>query len=351
MSRLSWLVLCLSLCIVGCEKNSYENYADMNKIPMQTVCVGRMLVDLPQGKLDWQQHFDYAKVQRLPTTIDTIDSFWNLVEQNKNKLSNQKHRTDTNMLSGYKKVDKNSAMLLHRNSKYDISGYDLDRYLWLGNWGYKFESKALLANNERTQFTQFDKFSSQLKSHSDATASRTAGFCIDSAVVTGKIGPIWSGPSIQVKQWKGVSVSAGAREDDGSREPLPWQKNRSQPTIPTAFDDWEMINEWASESKRSDADDRVVSFDTKRKRKKEIAGMEGQEIVIHAKLANGQNYYRFEWDSINDDSRKNNSGFSLSLNAGAKQYTSNYQAPPHEENLLALWDAMLSSLRPRSGAH
>ena len=68
------------------------------------------------------------------------------------------------------------------------------------------------------------------------------------------------------------------------------------------------------------------------------------------KLANGQEYYRFEWDSTGNAANPNKTGVSFSLFAGNKDYVPDYVAPPPQDDLLALWDAMLGSLKPRPGA-
>lgn len=337
------ILLALFLLIAACNGHEkHENHADLNKIPMQTVCMGRMFVEMPQGKLNWIQHFDFAKVKRLPATIDTSHKFWSAVVKKKDKLLSQDQRMDNSMLSGYKKINAYAAMLLHRDSKYDISGYNLDRYLWLGDWGYHFESKALLANNERNKFTQFDEFVGQLTPISNTAPPEKSGFCIDSALVKGKIGPIWANAATEVKRWKGVRVSVGTSEDDGSREPLSWQKDKKVLSPRTPFED---LN-----SRKSHVPDNQASFTVIRQQNKELSGMKGEETAFKVTLDNGQKYYKFVWRTIDKESSENKTGFGFQLSAGDYYYTTNYHEPPDQEELLALWDTMLVSLKNRPDA-
>lgn len=345
------IVAVLAMAMAACSHEMNKDYAAMNKIPMHTVCVGRMLVNLPEGgQMDWQQHFDYAQVLRLATSVNDASAFWAMVEKKKNALASEKHNTEPSLLSGYLKVGDDAAMLLHRESASDVYGYDLDRYLWLGHWGYWFESKALFDNSQKNQFSTFDKAFKQLVPINNLQPPKEPGFCIDGALVTGKIGPIWSGVSSSIKGWKNISVNAGASEDDGTRAKFSWEKVDHPLPTSTPFDDLEMFKSWADESKRSDDDDRVISFEVLRKENRQLAGMPGEEIAVKATLANGQEWYRFEWSSANDATRSRKSGFSLGLEAGAKDYTPRYAPPPPQDDLLGLWDAMSSSVKPRSDA-
>jgi hypothetical protein len=345
------IVAVLAMATAACSHETNKDYAAMNKIPMHTVCVGRMLVNLPEGgRMDWQQHFDYAQVSRLASSVNDTDAFWVMVEKKKSALASEKHNTEPSLLSGYLKVGDDAAMLLHRESASDVYGYDLDRYLWLGHWGYWFESKALLDNSQKNQFSTFDKALKRLVPINNFHLPQEPGFCIDGALVTGKIGPIWSGVSSSIKGWKNTSVNAGASEDDGARAQFSWEKVGRPLPIPTPFDDLEMFKSWADESKQSGDDDRAVSFEVLRKENRQLAGMRGEEIAVKATLANGQEWYRFEWNSPNDTTRSQKPGFAFGLEAGNKDYTPKYVPPPSQDDLLALWDAMLDSLKPRPGA-
>lgn len=76
-------------------------------------------------------------------------------------------------------------------------------------------------------------------------------------------------------------------------------------------------------------------------------------VVVHFKVeltVNGQEWYRFEWNYSGDAATPRKAGFAFGLEAGAKDYTPDYVAPPPQDDLLALWDAMLASLKPRPGA-
>lgn len=329
----------------------------MNKIPMRAVCVGRMMVDLPKGSpLEWQQQLDYAKVSKLPADINTIQKFDATVADRHSQLNRHTKDNPEGVIKRFSQISNDEYVLQYADPSIPAKintdpSVKTDRYLWLGNYGYVFNTGWLSLDEAASFLARIKDNFNKVVPISNYDPPAKAGFCIDSAMVVGKIGPIWSSPSANVPGWKGVSVDAGAREDDGSREPLPWQHGEHAPKLPDPFHILQMKQDWAKESAKSSDDDRVVSFDVLRKEEKSIAGLTGQETAIRIELANGQLYYRFDWNSTGDDSRPNKTGFSLDLEAGNYNYTPRYAPPPPKDDLLALWDAMLDSVTPRNGTH
>lgn len=356
--RTGWLAIVAAvLLLVGCTHRDNKDYAEMNKVPLQSVCVGRMLIGLPKGgKVDWQQQFDLARVSRLPYSINTANAFWYTVAGRKAKLEMKTKVHPNGNLRTYEKIGDNAVVFqfqdpeLPSNPDLTPNVYFTERYLWLGDWGYKYETGELFANDASGLLGLIKGTFSQVHPINNYRPVTEPGFCIDGARVAGKIGPIWSAATATITGWKDVVVDVSARENDGSRPKPSWERNAHAPAVRTEFQELDGIKEWAAASARSGNNDRVVSFDVLRRRDRPLAGMDGQEIAVKAKLADGQEWYRFEWNSLGDDQRPNKSGFSATLEAGDQQYTSNYSAPPPQEDLLALWDAMLDSLKPRPGA-
>lgn len=345
-----WIALAMfGMVMAACGRDTNKDYAVMNKIPMHTVCVGRMLVDLPRGgQMDWQQHFDRATVERLPLNIGTSNAFWSFVDQRKVELEKPTKARPNGTLGVYKKIGDHAVIMQFRDGEIaDLQGYYTERYLWLGHWGYKYKTGGLYDNQAAELLTEIETTFKQVEPISNFHPPQEPGFCIDGALVTGRIGPIWSAVSVAVKGWKGVFASAGASEDDGSRTAPAWERDHDAIPMPTPFEDLGMIESWAEESRQSGDSDRVVAFEVLRKGHRPLAGMSGEEMAVKARLANGQAWYRFEWSSLDDATRAQKSGFALGLDAGAKDYTPDYTPPPPQEDLLALWDAMLSSLKAR----
>ena len=165
----------------------------------------------------------------------------------------------------------------------------------------------MLYNDQKKRFSTFDKVFVQLEPINNAKPLDKPGFCIDSALVKGKVGPIWSGVSVNVPQWRDVSVPQELVKMT-DHDPLLGQKVGRQLPVPTPYEMLGDREDFAKESEKSSDAARIVSFDVLRKRDKKIAGMAGQETAFRMELANGQKYYRFDWSSIKGATRLDKAG-------------------------------------------
>jgi hypothetical protein len=165
-------------------------------------------------------------------------------------------------------------------------------------------------------------------------------------------GPINSGPSLDVPGWKGVSISVDTGEGN----------------VPTEYDkdgddllkeDEERLKV-AQEIARKEGDpfgDVPLSFEIIRKRERVLSGYVGQETVSKFTFKNGVVQHRFYWATMTKG-KKDSAGHPaiwVNMKTGEDIPTSDggrapsRETPPDAE-LLAFWDAVLASLRPRPGA-
>jgi hypothetical protein len=127
-----------------------------------------------KGDLNWSQEFDDSKVSRLSFDIDTPESFWAFAEKRQRELANAQHDTEGHFLHLFKKVDTNSAILLFRESNIDVYGYNIERYLWLGHWGYLLKSG--IGSDGISQLDSLGKVLSLLTPIDIAAAPQSTGF-------------------------------------------------------------------------------------------------------------------------------------------------------------------------------
>src|SRR5699024_640844 len=136
----------LAAMLTACAGLKLDNkdYAAMNTIPLRTVCVGRMLVDLPRGNpLEWQQQFDYARVSKLPLTVRTKKAFEEYVQKRKAELEQPADVNPQGRLVKYAPVGNDAVIMLFRPEHVPDTYVYTERYLWLSHWGYKYETGAL----------------------------------------------------------------------------------------------------------------------------------------------------------------------------------------------------------------
>jgi len=315
----------------------------MNNIPLQTTCVGRLLIDLPKGGATaWHQQFDRAEVRRLENSAHSSDAFWSLVEKRRAQLESQSHRKESSLLTAYKVVGANAALLLHRESEIDDFGYDLDRYVWLGQHGYLFLTKAI-PNEQRELLDSYAKIFSHLAASESSDNIGKPGFCIDRALVIGNVGSILASVDSSIPDWKGVSLSIGTSER-GAASTL------GEELAVSPFADLAQA-EQEHDLMKGDAPGDVRAFTTLLRRERNAAGYPGQETGYRVTFNNERLAYQLEWQThLADGGSSERPAISVSLSFSDSSANENPNLlPPSEEKLFALWNAVLGSIRLRPG--
>lgn len=323
----------------------------MNAITLKTQCIGRLLVDLPyKAPLDWSQNIGRDAVARMPR-VNSQGALWKIIDQRKAELELAPHRTEKHLLSDFRKINPNTALLMYRDSDVDKYTYHIDRYLWLETSAYLF--KAEIANEEQSLVGKLSEVPALLKRIINDGSVREAGFCIDGALIAGRVeGAVNVAVNLNVPGWKGVSISVMTGEGN---QPTNYDKD--------AYDllngDEERFQEVQriARSQGDPAGEAPVSFDVIRKRDRVINGVVGQETVSKFVFKGGVVQHRFLWDVAykgqQDTAAK--PGIWVGMKTGEELPTPDggsapsHETPPESE-LLALWDAMLNSLRFRPGA-
>lgn len=341
----------LSLLLAACTPHAHDqDYAKMNPIPLQTYCVGRLLVDLPkQATFSWTQEFDDSKVSRLPSDINTPERFWNLVEKRRDELAAAPHDTEGHLLYRFDNPSTVSAIVLFRESNTDVYGYNIERYLWTGHWGHLFKSG--IANSDKGNLDHLVNTFNRLipidNRMNPPMAPQQAGFCIDGALVTGEVGRISAGPTLYMFGMKGVSISVNAVENFPPS---------SDPALNSAYGGVEdkqrqirmtreQIPGWSSDP------DSPKDFIVLRKREHSLHGIPGQEVVYRQIFNNDKRSYRFLWlDTQRSNNRLPSAGVQMDFTDEQDPAKPALPLPP-EDQMFALWDAVLSSVRLRPGAY
>lgn len=315
----------------------------MNKLPIRPVCVGRLQVELPiQGRQDWSQSFDEAKVYRLSSSIQTQEAFWEEVERRKNELASKAHDTEESLLSDFRKFENNAAMLLYRTSEVDVYTYKVERYLWLHDRGYRFEGGV--ATEDRSHVDRylgvFDRIQPNI-SDQDASAP---GFCIDGALVVGSLPQISANVRVDIHPWDKARLHVGVGESTTSSSGFEMTITGEQTADAKLRRQQEAAKIYADHAGEIDTYPR--EFDILRRRDRAVSGLEGREVVWRRELVNGALLYTFKWHTI--DARQGVEG-RLGVNIGldlGDEDAPNKPAPPEDE-MFALWDAVLASVKVR----
>lgn len=345
-----WLVAVALLVIVAGCGQAQEPIMEvpvmdpsMNKIPMRPVCVGRFQVDLPaQGRQEWSQSFDEARVYRLPSSIQTQEAFWGEVEGRKQELASQPHDTEDSLLSDFRRYGEKSAMLLYRTSEVDVYTYKVERYLWFDDWGYRFEG-GIAAKDKRDVGRYLDIFE-RIRPRDNLEATSAPGFCIDGALVVGSVSRLSASVDVKIPGWKRVAIGVGSSEAN----PPPSEvvtRDAEESSVDAELKRTQEVNAiYAPHA--GEIDTYPKEFDILRQHDRTVAGFVGREAVWRQKLNNGATLYNFVWHAV--DHRQGpggNLGGSISMDVGNEREPE--VEAPSEEDLFTLWDAVLASARVR----
>ncbi|AJQ88610.1 hypothetical protein EYC56_06385 [Xanthomonas oryzae] len=337
------------LALTGCGRqgpHQDKDYAAMNTIVMKPVCIGRFELSIPRdGERDWRTDVDWAEVTRLPFKLRTTEDFWGYVEARKQFLQSQKHDTEPSLLSLYEKVGDNAVILLNRQEPSNDVVYYLERYVWLGDRGYFF--KGLGEGDEiKAKLEGYKKILGRLVPHDGLERPVTNGYCINGATITGSIDRVDSYLSSRVRGWSDASLFIGTGEATalGAIPDTPGIDSREF----TASGSLEMEKEkYSALHSAMDANEpeRPVSFEVIRNQKRTVGKSPGEEVAWNVVYKNGAIVHHFLWKPDDASNTSRNPGITLGLDVGDDTMPSG-KGPP-EPQILALWDAVLDSVKPR----
>ena len=308
--------------------------SDMMSRSSSPVCVGKVQLALPNsGVASWSQSFDYSHVERM-RGAKTKEAFWDAVAAREAELRAMPHDSEDGRLGRTERIGDTAAILLYREHEASTLTHNMQRFLWLDGKGYMLQSTGAM----RPQFTEnlapFIEVFSRIHSSAEAAEPDMSDFCIDGAVVRGDIGRISAGVSVGISGWNHVALWAGATEGGAAsgRMVSPRDELRErQRTI-------RQVRRLEPDA-RSDPE-YPRDFDVLRSAARKAGRLDGEEVAWRERLNNGASIYVFLW-------RGQLPGTDHVVTVGmdvGDQYQPGEQ-PPAEDELIALWDETLGSLR------
>lgn len=299
-----------------------------NKIPLTSYCIGRSSITLPAGAaLHWSQAVDIFTIDR--DNSSSRDTFEAEVGARRSQLRAMSHDSEESRLSDFKQVNRDLSLILFRESEVSTHVYKVEAYYWPGPWGYKLSGE--IAREDRDYLQLLPGLASEIKVIQDPNSPVKAGFCIDggyidsaslrlSANVNGRIRG-WQSSSF----WFGVFENESAPGDEAAR--IDHELNREREAAKDVL---------SAEPEAANDPAFPKSIAVLRDGDRILAGLAGEELVWRKELGSGAVAYRFRWQAKGDFS----SGVAVGLDIGDD---SGIRSAPSEQDMFALWDAMLSS--------
>ncbi|WP_157515191.1 T6SS immunity protein Tli4 family protein [Luteimonas abyssi] len=296
----------------------------------ESVCVGSLQVSLPGQRITLSQSFDHARVELLPGVRD-VDAFRVRVEARAAELRALPHDTEQGRLGALAWQGDHAAILRYREHPASSRAWQIQRFLWLGDRGYVFDSvqamRPQFADDAARQGAVFEKLAPRTNGERDGL-----GFCIDGAVVRGDVGKISAGASTQATGAQHVRVWAGSVRHGQRGEAV------------SANDELAARREAIAQTRRLEPDaasdpEYPREFDVTRQQGRRVAGVTGEEAVWRERLNNGARRHVFRWTGRLNGTEN----VTIGMDVGDKFKPG--EAPPNEETLIALWDQILGSAK------
>lgn len=303
----------------------------------QTLCIGRFLIGLPANtsiNLGTAKTYEAGKIERTPRI--SLDEFEKRMHRREQELRALAHNTEgTRLKEVMRDPVKHSRIFLYRESEVASRTVEIHGYLWRDNQMFTFESGA---DNEFIAVGKQDmvRAMTSLKIRDNRTIPNEPGFCIDGALLPGKEFRFENvGASFEFSDYPGFIIGFGTRATDRPVDP-----------------DERLIARVLRSDKLASPDE-PPEITIRQTGKRQVAGLFAEELVRKFKSTKVDAMFMLGYaEHYPQPGRLDQPEITLRFELDpADPVTGQRHANlPSEEAVLALWDAILDSLRLRPGA-
>ena len=341
-SRRHFISILLAVALVGCTLISTPINAGEKKMTeltknMQQVCVGRFMIAIPTvARVNgWDQKVSFTKIETVTPPAPNRIAFDKKISQRISQLKTSPHETDGFLFKNKIQLSPDSELLVYRQNEF-ASLFLLDVFLWRPALEMKFY-------NETTNkyFTEgIDQISKVVKNFTPTPTSDITqlppGLCIEQGIITGST-------------FRAEEVAVSGRIDEYPGLGFSFYTQ----TYGRTYDDPTMLERNSHSFGLGDWIGKTASASTKflRKGKRELNGQKGEEMVAIITY-NGETSMKANAEFYPSPNTLDKPMIEVSLSD--KTHDINTHKPFNknltQEEFLALWDALLSSIKLRPGA-
>lgn len=332
-----------AVALSGCILNSIPTYAGDNNMTeqtknMQPVCVGRFVMEIPVvARINgWDQNVNYTKIESIVPPSTNKRDFDSKIAQRVTQLKNSPHNTEGMLFKDQVHLTPDSDLLVYRENKRDHFLYQMDALFWRPAMEMKFQKK--FATEDLAEGV--DRITKLVKSFSPTLTINTtrlpAGLCIENGVMTGST-------------FRAEEVAVSGRIDQYPGLGFSFHTQ----TYGKPYDDPTMLERIGHSFNLGDLLGKEISASTKflRKGKRSLNGQKGEEMVAVITI-NGETSFEANAEFYPVPNTLDKPMIEVSL--ADKTHDTNTHKPFNknltQEEFLALWDALLNSIKLRPGA-
>jgi hypothetical protein len=310
-----------------------KTMAEMDLEPSRVVCIGRILIDLP---IRMQSYYGmtYFAGWHITTRTESVESFRARLQERITALSNAKNGYGQESLEATKEAGgdwEGKILQFDRESlravDFGVVSYeDIVKIEGLvHSHGISFDFSGGVRTDD--DFEKLFALIERLKLRRPEEVPTESGFCIDHGIIVGKENPSLS---------EGITLFAGAAD-------LPDVSLVVDSTAGTKASDT-LLQRVAKSSIRKEY---PSSFKNLRHRARQINGHQGEEALTTVTEDNGNSNHSFVWESIPIKEDIYHPQFRVELVTGDNTTLKVNKTPFTDNEAIALWDRITSTLRNR----
>lgn len=341
-----WLPICLlatataiglaqQLSYASTKKEAMEAAQEINAIKMQTVCIGRFLIDVPD---DAQISYRRAFIAGWTISSDSEETdagFTERLAAKEAKLKLSKNDKGGARLESVKEIEGNRAfgkILVHsrewtygieNGKRVDSTFVAIDALVRINGVSFDFAREI----GRETDVQRLLQFISQLGARHDGAIPHQPGFCFEDGFLS---------EPLTAAQNERVAVFIGLK---------------GHPDVAIAANTMAGLKPAASllerDARSSVKQSNPSNFKSIRKGVRPIAGMAGEEMLQIVIEPNGTKSQDFMWESPGETDNVFHPIFTLEMNTGHGQPGHPINSSFTDAKALALWERISNSLRLR----
>lgn len=307
----------------GCNRTSrYEREQIMQKIPLTPHCIGRLLLDTPVDSENYYSYQNYKgwNIEFKPNASHITLN--HMMQEKEKELKEERHSTENSRYIETEKINNNLIVVTSRSDPVTVDFKQVDAFFFIDKGIFLFNSEARNSYHSNL-LTELKTITlDQLKKRAQSDAPQAAGFCIDGGLIQSGSNDhesiLFGG---RLKQYPGVSFSIQTQalaQGDEPEESLGARVKGAMALASGLFTDLKVL----------------------RSGSKKAGGFSGEEFAYFED--GGCN---FDWEHTGKPGRQEAPRIAINLEASQEAMENITQ-----QELLALWDAMLGTLRIRPGA-